>query len=116
HGELLAPPAMILVDAAVLSFAVSVFVAGVALSVCRHTNSPRMARLALKLIIVSAVLILLYGCKKLEIDGRLLPTTDRITRLTSMLAAFLLVNGAALLALGSSGRPRPHPKTQAGSE
>ena len=104
-GSLLLPPATILVDALVLSLAASVLVAGLALMVTRKSPSASRAKLALKLILVLVTLGSLYGCKKAQSEGWFLPTTERITKLTWIAAAFLLANGAALLALAYNALP-----------
>ncbi len=104
-GSLLLPPAVILTDALALSLAASVLVAGVALMVSRKSPSAHRAKLALKLILVVVTLGSLYGCKKAQTEGWFLPTTERITRLTWIAAAFFLANGAALLAMASNALP-----------
>jgi hypothetical protein len=104
-GSLLLPPATILVDALVLSLAASVLVAGVALMVTRKSPSASRAKLALKLILVVVTLGSLYGCNKAQSEGWFLPTTERITKLTWIAAAFLLANGAALLTLAYNAAP-----------
>jgi hypothetical protein len=104
-GSLLLPPAIILVDALVLSLAASVLVAGVALMVTRKSPSASRAKLALKLILVVVTVGSLYGCNKAQSEGWFLPTTERITKLTWIAAAFLLANGAALLALAYNALP-----------
>jgi len=115
-GELQLPPAIILLDALVLSLAACVLVAGIALAVCRKARSPRTAKLTLKVMMVSSTLLLLYGCNRAQMEGLFLPTTDRITRLTWIAAVCCLANGAALVALGVNGLPSRRPKTQGGSE
>jgi hypothetical protein len=97
-GSLLLPPAIILIDAAVMSLAASILVAGVAVTVTRKSASAHRAKLVLKLILVVVMLSVLYGCNKAQSEGWFLPTTERITKLTCIAAAFFLVNGAALLA------------------
>lgn len=104
-GSLLLPPAIILVDALVLSLAASVLVAGVALMITRKSPSASRAKLALKLILVVVTLGSLYGCNKAQSEGWFFPTTERISRLTWIAAAFLLANGAALLALAYNALP-----------
>ena len=104
-GSLLLPPATILVDALVLSLAASVLVAGVALMVTRKSPSASRAKLAMKLILVVVTLGSLYGCNKAQSEGWFLPTTERITKLTWIAAAFLLANGAALLTLAYNAAP-----------
>jgi hypothetical protein len=104
-GSLLLPPAIVLVDALVLSLAASVLVAGVALTVTRKSPSADRAKLALKLILVVVTLGSLYGCNKAQTEGWFFPTAERITRLTWIAAVFFLANGAALLALGSNALP-----------
>jgi hypothetical protein len=101
-GSLLLPPAVILIDALVLSLAASVLVAGFALTVTRKSRSAHTAKLALKLILVVVTLGSLYGCNKAQSEGWFLPTTERITKLTWIAAVFFLANGAALLALESN--------------
>jgi hypothetical protein len=108
-GSLLLPPAIILADALVLSLAASVLVAGVALAVARKSSSAHRAKLALKLILVVVTLGSLYGCNKAQTEGWFFPSTDRITRLTWIAAAFFLANGAALLALASNALPAKGP-------
>jgi len=108
-GSLLLPPAIILVDALALSLAASVLVAGVALMVTRKSPSASRAKLALKLILVAVTLGSLYGCNKAQSEGWFLPTTERITKLTWIAAAFFLANGGALLAFASNGLPASGP-------
>jgi hypothetical protein len=100
-GSLLLPPALILIDALILSLAASVLVAGIALTVTRKSRSAHTAKLVLKLILVVVTLGSLYGCNKAQAEGWFLPTTGRITKVTWIAAIFLLANGAALLALES---------------
>jgi hypothetical protein len=100
-GSLLMPPALILIDALVLSLAASILVAGFALTVTRKSVSAHKAKLVLKLILVVATLGILYGCNKAQAEGWFFPTTERITRLTCIAAVFFLINGAALLAFES---------------
>jgi len=95
-GEWLLPPATIMIDAALLSLAASVFVAGVA--VC----TGRKSRLTLKLVMLVATLLLMYGCSRSLASGRLYLTNQRITRLTWGASVFLLANGAALVTYGAS--------------
>jgi hypothetical protein len=105
-GSLLLPPAIILVDALVLSLAAAVLAAGVALTVTRKSSSAQRAKLALKLILVVVTVATLYGCNKAQSEGLFLPTTERITKLTGIAAVFFLANGAALLAWSYSALPR----------
>jgi hypothetical protein len=114
-GELALPPAIILIDAALLSFAASVFVAGAAVCVGRQSQSARTARLALKLAMLFVTVLLMYGCNRLQISGRLFLTHSRITRLTWMASVFFLANGCALVAFGASYLQPRHPKTPVGS-
>jgi hypothetical protein len=97
-GSLLLPPVVILIDALVLSFAASVLVAGIALTVTRKSASAHRAKLVLKIILVVVTLSALYGCNKAQSEGWFLPTAERITRLTWIAAVFFLANGGALLA------------------
>ena len=114
-GEPQAPPAIVLLDAAVFSLSASVLVAGAALTFCRKVSSPTMARLSMKLLMIAVVLGLLYGCNKAQAEGLLLPTNSRITQLSWIASLFFLANGAALIVLASND-PRFHRrKTQAGS-
>jgi len=101
-GSLLLPPAIILIDALMLSLAASVLVAGFALMVTRKIPSAHRAKLVLKLILVVVTIGSLYGCNKAQSEGWFLPTTERITKLTWIAAVFFLANGAALLALESN--------------
>jgi len=101
-GSLLLPPAIILVDALMLSLAASVLVAGFALMVTRKSPSAHRAKLVLKLILVVVTIGSLYGCNKAQSEGWFLPTTERISKLTWIAAVFFLANGAALLALESN--------------
>jgi len=101
-GSPLLPPAIILLDALMLSLAASVLVAGFALMVTRKSPSAHRAKLVLKLILVVATIGSLYGCNKAQSEGWFLPTTERITKLTWIAAVFFLANGAALLALESN--------------
>jgi len=101
-GSLLLPPAIILLDALMLSLAASVLVAGFALMVTRKSPSAHRAKLVLKLILVVVTIGSLYGCNKAQSEGWFLPTTERITKLTWIAAVFFLANGAALLALESN--------------
>jgi len=101
-GSLLLPPAIILIDALMLSLAASVLVAGFALMVTRKSPSAHRAKLVLKLILVVVTIGSLYGCNKAQSEGWFLPTTERITKLTWIAAVFFLANGAALLALESN--------------
>jgi hypothetical protein len=96
-GSLLLPPAIILIDAVVLSFAASVLVAGVALTITRKSASAHRGKLVVKMILVLVTLSTLYGCNKAQSEGWFLPTTERITKLTCIAAVFFLANGAALL-------------------
>lgn len=100
------PPGMILLDSAIFSLAADVVVAGVALAIVRKFSSPYSARLVLKLLLLAAALLLLYGCNKAQSEGLLLPTDDRITRLTWIASVFFLANGAALIALASKENPK----------
>jgi hypothetical protein len=97
-GSLLLPPAIILIDAVVLSLTASVLVAGVALTVTRKSASAHRAKLVLKIVLVVVTLCALYGCNKAQSEGWFFPTTERITRLTWIAAVFFLANGTALLA------------------
>ncbi len=101
-GSPLLPPAIILLDALMLSLAASVLVAGFALMVTRKSPSAHRAKLVLKLILVVVTIGSLYGCNKAQSEGWFLPTTERITKLTWIAAVFFLANGAALLALESN--------------
>ena len=101
-GSLLLPPAIILIDALMLSLAASVLVAGFALTITRKSPSANRAKLVLKLILVVVTIGSLYGCNKAQSEGWFLPTTERITKLTWIAAVFFLANGAALLALESN--------------
>jgi len=101
-GSLLLPPAIILIDALMLSLAASVLVAGFALMVTRKSQSANRAKLMLKLILVVVTIGSLYGCNKAQSEGWFFPTTERITKLTWIAAVFFLANGAALLALESN--------------
>jgi heme/copper-type cytochrome/quinol oxidase subunit 3 len=114
-GAPMLPPAVILIDAAVVSLASSVLVAGAALTVCRKFNSANSARLVLKLVMLTVVLGLLYGCNKAQAEGLLIPTTERITRLSLFGSIFFLANGAALIALASNDPRFRRPGTPAGS-
>jgi hypothetical protein len=114
-GAALLPPAMVLIDAAVFSLASSVLVAGAALTVCRKLASANSARLALKLLMLTVVLGLLYGCNKAQAEGLLIPTTERITRLSLFASIFFLANGGALIALASNDPRFRRPGTPAGS-
>jgi hypothetical protein len=102
-GSLLLPPAIILIDALVLSLAASVLAAGVALTVTRKSGSVDKAKLVLKLMLVVVTLGTLYGCNRAQSEGWFFPSTERITRLTWIAAVFFLANGAALLAWASNG-------------
>jgi hypothetical protein len=107
-GKWILPPAMVLIDAALLSLAASVFVAGVAMCVGRKSSSSGAARLTLKLVMLFSAILLMYGCSRSLISGRVFLTNQRINRLTVVASAFLLANGAALMAYGAStqsGRP-----------
>jgi hypothetical protein len=97
-GSLLLPPAIILIDAMVLSLSASILVAGVALTITRKSASAHKAKLVVKLILVVVTLSVLYGCNRAQAEGWFFPTTERITRLTLIAAVFFLANGAALLA------------------
>jgi hypothetical protein len=108
-GSLLLPPGIVMTDALELSLAASVLVAGVALMVSRRTSSASTAKLALKLILVMVTLGSLYGCNKAQSEGWFLPTTERISKLTWIAAAFFLANGAALLALAYNALPMTGP-------
>jgi len=98
----LLPPIMILADAALLSLAASVFVSGVAVCVGLKSSSARSARLALKLVMLLTAILLMYGCSRSLISGRLFLTNQRITRLTWTASVFFLANGAALVAYAAS--------------
>lgn len=108
-GSLLLPPAIILIDALVLSLAASILVAGFSLMVTRRSPSANRGKLVLKLILVVVILGCLYGCNRAQSKGLFFPTTERITRLTWIGAVFLLANGAALLAWVSNGLPASGP-------
>jgi hypothetical protein len=114
-GEPMVPPAIVLIDAAVFSLASSILVAGSALTVCRKLASANSARLALKLLMLTVVLGLLYGCNKAQAEGLLIPTTERITKLSLFASIFFLANGAALIALASNDPRFRRPGTPAGS-
>jgi hypothetical protein len=104
EGEWLLPPIMILIDAALLSLASCVFVAGVAVCVGRNSSSARAARLTLKLVMLFSAILLMYGCSRSLASGRLFLTNRKITRIAGMASAFLLANGAALVAYGASSQ------------
>jgi hypothetical protein len=118
-GSLLFPPLRILMDAAALSLGACLLTAGVALTVRRKAASAHTAKMVLKLILVVATLASLYGCNKAQSEGWFFPTTERITTLSLIAAAFFLVNGVALLILGfntlPSGRLSHRLETRAGS-
>jgi hypothetical protein len=114
-GAPLLPPAIVLADATVFSLASSILVAGAALTVCRKLASANSARLALKGAMLTVVLGLLYGCNKAQAEGLLIPTTQRITRLSLFASIFFLANGAALIALASNDPRFRRPGTPAGS-
>jgi hypothetical protein len=115
-GEVELPSTKILIDAVVFSFAACVLVAGLALALSRKIASARSTKLALKVILVTATLGVLYGCRRAEDEGYWFPTTDRITSLTWVTSAFLLANGAALMAFAANGLPsrRPEKRNSAG--
>ncbi len=115
-GEVQLPATKILIDAVVFSFAACVLVAGLGLAIARKMASPSSAKLALKAILVTATLGVLYGCHKAEDEGYWFPTTERITSLTWVASAFLLANGAALVAFAANGLPtrRPEKRNSAG--
>ena len=77
------------------------------------------AKMVLKLILVVATLGSLYGCNKAQSEGWFFPTTERITALSLIAAAFFLVNGFALLIVSfnalPSDRQSHRPETRAGS-
>jgi len=102
EGEWLLPPGMILIDAGLLSLAASVFVAGIAVCVGRNSSSARAARLTLKLVMLFSTLLVMYGCSRSLVSGRLFLTNGKITRIAVMASAFLLANGAALVAYGAN--------------
>ncbi len=104
-GTLLFPPLRILMDAAALSLAACFLTAGIALTVRRKTASANTAKLVLKLTLVVATLVSLYGCNKAQSEGWFIPTTERITTLSLIAAAFFLVNGFALLIVGFNALP-----------
>jgi hypothetical protein len=118
-GSLLFPPLRILMDAAALSLAACLLTVGVALMVMRKTASANTAKMVLKLVLVVATLGSLYGCNKAQSEGWFFPTTERITALSLIAAAFFLVNGFALLVVGFNALPNDplshHPETRAGS-
>jgi hypothetical protein len=101
-GAPMLPPAAILIDAAAFSLAASVLVAGTALTLCRKLYSIGSARLALKLLMLTVVLSLLYGCNQAQAAGLFIPTNERITRLSWFASIFFLANGGALIALASN--------------
>jgi hypothetical protein len=109
-GELQLPSTKILIDAGVFSFAACVLVAGIALTIARKSASARSAKLVLKVILVTATLCVIYGCHKAEDERLWFPTTERITRLTWVASAFLLANGAALVAFAANGLPTRRPE------
>jgi uncharacterized membrane protein len=108
-GSLLLPPAILLVDASVLSLAASVVAAGMALMITRRSPSASRARLTLQLILVVVTLGSLYGCNKAQSEGWFFPTTERVTKLTWIASVFFLANGSALLAFASNGLPASGP-------
>lgn len=114
-GEPLLPPAMILIDAALFSLSASILAAGVAITLFRKVSSPSLARLVLKLSMLTVVLSLLYGCNKAESEGLLLPTDGRITQLTWIASIFFLANGAALIWMAANDPRFRHRKTPADS-
>ena len=68
----------------------------------RKSSSAGAARLALKLVMLISTILLMYGCSRSLISGRVYLTDQRITRLTVAVSTFLLANGAALVAYGAS--------------
>lgn len=118
-GNLLFPPIQILMDAAALSLAACFLTAGVALMVRRKTASANTAKIVLKLILAVATLGSLYGCSKAQSEGWFFPTTERISALSLIAAAFFLVNGVALLIVSFNALPSDRlshrPETRAGS-
>lgn len=104
EGEWLLPPMMIVIDAALLSLAACVFVAGIAVCVGRNSSSMRAARLTLKLVMLCSTILLMYGCSRSLVSGRLFLTNQKITRIIGMASAFLLANGAALVAYGANAQ------------
>jgi hypothetical protein len=101
EGDWQLPPRMILIDAALLSLAASVFVAGAALCVSRRFGSARPARLMFKIVMLISTVALMYGCSRSLVTGRIFLTHDLITRATWMASAFLLANGGALALYGA---------------
>ncbi|HTM50591.1 MAG TPA: hypothetical protein VL285_17980 [Bryobacteraceae bacterium] len=101
EGDWQLPPRMILVDAALLSLAASVFVAGAAVCVSRRFGSAHAARLLFKIVMLMATVALMYGCRRSLVTGRILLTNDLVTRVTWTASAFLLANGGALALYGA---------------
>jgi len=103
-GEWLLPSMIILIDAALLSLAACVFVAGIAVCVGRNPASAPAARLMLKLLMLFSTILLMYGCSRSLVSGRLFLTNRKITSIVWMASAFLMANGAALVAYGANAQ------------
>jgi hypothetical protein len=106
EGEWQLPPNSILIDAALLSLAVSAFVAGAAVCVARQSASARSARLMLRMVMLVSTVVLMYGCSRALITGRIYLSNERITRATWMASTFLLANGGGLIVYGAGLTPR----------
>jgi len=104
EGEWLFPSIIILIDAALLSLAACVFVAGIAVCVGPNPASARAARLTLKLMMLFSTILLMYGCSRSLASGRVFLTNRKITSIAWMASAFLMANGAALVAYGATAQ------------
>ena len=103
-GEFLLPDTAVLFDAAVLSLAASVLVSGVAVRVTWKAGTPGPAKLILKLSIIVATVICMYGCNRWQTDGLFVLTTQVIDRISWICSLGMLAVGALLLVLPTALR------------
>jgi hypothetical protein len=98
-GAPLLPDTAILIDAAVLSLAASLLVAGVGVRVTWKAGTPGPAKLTLKLAIIAAMVLSLYGCNRAQNEGMFVLTTEVIHSTSWIASAGMLGAGVALLIL-----------------
>jgi len=103
-GEFLLPDTAVLFDAAVLSLAASVLVSGVAVRVTWKAGTPGPAKLILKLSIIVATVICMYGCNRWQTDGLFVLTSQVIDRISWICSLGMLAVGALLLVLPTALR------------
>jgi hypothetical protein len=98
-GEPMLPDTTTLFDAAVLSFAASVLVAGVAMRVTWKASTPGPAKLTMKLAIMGATVLSMYGCNRFQMDGPFALTRGAVDWVSWFGALGMLGAGVALLVL-----------------